>query len=129
MKRMPRIRPAWFALLALVAIAATPATSQAAWLGLRNETGAPIVVQTGVVANNAMTPGRPIVIYPNEVAWDCALKPCVKAIAIADPKNPKQVLLQVNVPVGPGDVFLAVKMIGPGQYRLVPAPPPAKRPR
>jgi hypothetical protein len=126
---MIRLRPIWLATLALAAVAAMPASSQAAWFGLRNETGAAIVVQTGIVVDKTVTPGRPLVIYGNEVAWDCAIKPCVKCVAIADPANPKKVLFTANVPVGPGDVFLAVKMVAPGQYRLVPAPPPAKRPR
>lgn len=126
---MISLRPIWLAILALAAVAAMPASSDAAWFGLRNETGAAIVVQTGVVADKMVVPGRPLVIYPNEVAWDPAIKPCVKTVAIADPKNPKQVLFTANVQVGPGDVFLAVKMVAPGQYRLVPAPPPAKRPK
>jgi hypothetical protein len=113
----------------MLALAAVPAGSQAAWFGLRNETGAAIVVQTGVVVDKAVMPGRPLIIYPNEVAWDAAIKPCVKCVAIADPANPKKVLFSANVPVGAGDVFLAVKMVAPGQFRLVPAPPPAKRPR
>lgn len=126
---MKKWRPIWLAILAMAALAAAPATSDAAWFGLRNETGAAIVVQTGVVVDKTVTPGRPLVIYPNEVTWDCALKPCVKCVAIADPNNPKQILFSANVPVGPGDVFLAVKMVAPGQYRLVPAPPPARRPK
>lgn len=126
---MPRLRPIWLAILGLAAVAAMPVRSEAAWFGLRNETGAAVVVQTGVVVDKAVMPGRPLVLYPNEVAWDPVIKPCVKCVAIADPSNPKKILFSANVPVGPGDAFFAVKMIAPGQYRLVPAIPPAKRPR
>ena len=123
---MNRLRKCWLSLLALVAIAATPGSLHAGWFGVRNDTGAPIVVQTGVVVNNKLCPGRPLVLAAGEVAWDPALKPVIKCVAIADPANPKAILLQANFPCGPGDVFLAVKLVAPGQYRLVPATPPAK---
>ncbi len=118
------MRTFWLSLLALAAMAGLPAPSHAAWLGVRNASGVPIIVQTGVVVNNNVVPGRPTVLYPGDVAWDCAVKPCIKCVVIADQKNPKQVLLQANFPCGPGDVFLSVKMMGPGQYHLVPTMPP-----
>jgi hypothetical protein len=121
---MSWLRTVWLGLAALLLTTLTPAVSSAAWFGLRNDTKVPIVVQTGVMINNKLVPGRPAVLYPGEVAWDCAVKPCIKVIAIYDPKNPKVPLLQKTMPLGPIDVFLSVKTPAPGVITLTPATPP-----
>jgi hypothetical protein len=123
---MNRLRTCWLSLLALAALAASPALTQAGWFGVRNDTGAPVVIQSGVVVNGKVVPGRPLVLAPNEIAWDPVLKPVVKCVAIADPKNPKKILLQTNFPCGPGDAFLSLKMPAAGQYNLAPAQLPKK---
>ena len=121
---MTLLRSTCSALAALLLLGLAPAASSAAWFGLRNDTKAPIVVQTGVMVNNKLAPGRPQVLYPGEVAWDSTMKPCIKIIAIYDPKNPKQPLLQKAVPCGPTDVFLSVNTAPPAQIILTPATPP-----
>jgi hypothetical protein len=114
-------------LMVLMAVAGS-ARADGVWFGLRNDTGVPIMVQTGVVAEGGVVLGRPLVLLPGEVSWDNSVKPCVKFVAFANPKNPKMILFKTTVNCGPDDVFMSVKMPGANQFRLIPATPPPKRP-
>jgi hypothetical protein len=122
---MTPMRTCGWSLVALVALTVLPASAQAAWIGLRNDTQNPIIVQTGTVVNNTVAPGRPMTLNPGEVAWDCVLKPCVKCIGIYDSKT-KQSLYEKKFPCS-GDLFYSVQMNAQGKVILVPAQPPRRR--
>lgn len=116
-------------LLACSILAAGPGPARAAWLGLRNDTKAPIVIQTSTVVNNMPCAGRPLVLYPGEVTWDCVVQPCVKDITICDAKTKKPIVEKKGTACGTTDVFFSIQQGAPGQMKLVPTMPPTPPPR
>jgi hypothetical protein len=80
------------------------------WVGLRNDSKTPIVVQASTVVNNRVVPGRLVLLYPGEVAWDCVVQPCVKSIAVYDPQQANRPLFEKKVPCGTVDLFFAVQV-------------------
>ncbi|MGE3809646.1 MAG: hypothetical protein AB7K24_33695 [Gemmataceae bacterium] len=108
-------------LLATVLLAGGPSYAQAAWLGLRNDTGAPIVVQAA--------PGRPMVLLPGEITWENVPRPTVKAMQILGAKPPRPLLFQGRVPCGNTDMFFSIRQVAPNRVNLLPAIPPAPPPR
>jgi hypothetical protein len=99
---------------AVVALACWPAPASAGWLGLRNDTPAVLVVQQSHVVNNKVTLGRPLVLYPGEVNWDSVVQPCVRTIAVYDPRQPLRPLYENKVPCGGPDLLYLVKPAGAG---------------
>lgn len=122
-------RAIWVGLLACTALAAAPASSRAAWLGLRNDSKTPIIVQTSTVVNNQTCPGRPLILYPGEVTWDCVVQPCIKDITICDAKTKKAIFEKKGTACGTTDVFFSIQAGTPGQMKLVPTMPPTPPPR
>ncbi|MFL5329593.1 MAG: hypothetical protein ACJ8C4_11820 [Gemmataceae bacterium] len=111
----------WIAIAILGVIA--PA-SQAAWLGYKNETKAPMVVQTTVVVNNQIVRGKAHVLYPNEIAWDNIPAPGSRQISIYDPKANNKLIHQDTITIGNLDIFLSARMETPAQQPNKPAPQP-----
>lgn len=126
---MNAIRATWVGVLACTALAAVPGPSPAAWLGLRNDTKTPIIIQTATVVNNQPCPGRPLVLYPGEVTWDCVVQPCIKDIAICDAKTKKPIFEKKGTACGTTDLFFSVQSATPGQMKLTPTTPPTPPPR
>jgi hypothetical protein len=118
-RRMVAVRT--YGVLATLLLVGAPSHSQAAWFGLRNDTPAPIMVQSA--------PGRPMILLPGEVTWENIPRPIAKAIQISDAKPPRPVLFQGRLQVGAADQFFSIRQVGPGRVALLPALPPAPPPR
>jgi len=76
--------------LAILAIAAAPAVSEAGWLGFRNDLKLKggVIIQTGtpvkVAGKVVVRWGRPKVMQAGEIAWDVVLQPGLRAVRIYD---------------------------------------------
>ena len=82
--------PAALGLAALMLTAAVPGTVRAAWLGYRNETKSPIIVQAASIQRNVVRRGAAHLLYTRDVAWDVVLQPGAKVITVYDGNNPKR---------------------------------------
>ena len=110
-------------LLSFLGLVALPAAGQAAWMGFRNDVNVTIVVQGSSVVQGEVRLGKPHLLYPGEVSWDCIVQPGTKQILIFDTK--KRLLLNGTVTAGADDLFFSVQIAPPGLARLVPLKPPA----
>ena len=129
---MFRLAKIWhMGILALLIVAAAPASSWAAWLGLRNDLKDTVIVQSSIVtANRRPVPGsRPKRLVAGEVAWDAVLLPGNRVIQIFDAKGVE--IYRKTIPVT-GDVFFSIQMDPKLGVLLVPvkaAPqPPGQKP-
>jgi hypothetical protein len=113
--------------IALLALAAGP--SQAGWLGFRNDLAVPVIVQSNIVVNNKVGPGKTFRLYPGEVSWDAIIQGGNRRIVIVDAKKPTRVLFQDIIPVN-NDAFYSIQVDTPTRAKIVPTkmPPPPKRP-
>jgi hypothetical protein len=130
-------RAAGLAVLAILVGVICPAAADAGWLGLRNDTGAPIVVQGASLVNNVMRRGRPQLLFPGEVTWEAILIPGKKVIEIYDPKLPKHPPVhQEIIPVAGADLFYSIQLDAPPKapvpaavkFKFVPTKPPTPPP-
>jgi len=116
-------------ILALLVWAAAPSSSWAAWLGLRNDTKAAVIVRSSVVTNRGVVPGRPKALVAGEVAWDAVLLPGNRVIQIFDANNVE--MYRKTIPIQ-GDQFFSIQMDPKLGVLLVPvkaAPqPPGQKP-
>jgi hypothetical protein len=120
--RLDAVRPVALGLTVLALIAAAPAAGQAAWLGFRNDTKMPVVVQGAtVLPRNIVRRGAPHLLYAGDVAWDPILQPGPKVITVYDANNPKRVLYQGTIVCGALDLFFSLQIDPPP-----PPPPPPK---
>lgn len=125
-------------LLAALLLAVAGPAAEAAWLGFRNETPVPIVVQGASVVGNAVRRGRPHLLYPGEVAWDSVSIPGEKVLTIHLAKQPALILLRETVPFKGSDLFFAIQLDtqqptdrtkpAPVKVKLTPAKPPVTPP-
>ena len=60
-----------------------PTIANAAWLGYKNNTAVPVVIQSAVVVNNQLRWGKPHTLFPGEVAWDAVTTPGARVTATA----------------------------------------------
>jgi hypothetical protein len=117
----------WFwGMMALLVLGAGPAFSQAAWLGYRNDTNAPVILQGSSIVNKVPRLGRIHVLYPGEVAWDAVLQAGDKTITIIDGKT-RRPLYKGTVNCT-SDLFLSIRADGPGRVKLTPTKMPRNRP-
>jgi hypothetical protein len=115
---------AW-ALFALFAVLALPGAGSAAWLGYRNDTKSPVIVQAASIVNNTVRLGRPHLLYSGEIAWDAVIQAGAKVITVYDAKT-KRVLYKDTLTVT-SDQFFSVQTEGP-KANLVPAKMPRNKP-
>ncbi len=108
-------------LLAGVLAAAAPGAAEAGWVGFRNETTVPVVVQIGHVTANRVQQGKPLLLHPGNVTWERVLQPGNKVITIYEPAQ-RRVLFQGPLLYAGNDLFFAVQ---PDQ---APAAPPVMPP-
>lgn len=113
--------------IAVVAAIILPQTARAAWLGYRNNTTAPVVIQSAIVVNNQLRWGKPHTLFPGEVAWDAAPAPGTRIIGVFDPKRNNRLVYQDSVNVTTTDIFLSLQMIVPPAPRGMPAQPAVPR--
>jgi hypothetical protein len=117
-RRVRGLRAAALALLAVGLLGAIPAPGRAAWLGYRNDTKQPVIVQGAMVQGRIVRRGAAHLLYRGDVAWDCILVPGTKIITVYDANNPNKVLWQGPVVVGAADLFFSIQFDKP--------PPPRK---
>jgi len=112
-----------FVIAAMMAIAVS-STAHAGWLGYKNESTVPVVVQTSTVVNNVIVRGKAHTLYPGEIAWDNIPAPAVRQLSVFDAKNNNKLILQDTVTLVNRDVFLSVRSETPAQQPGKPAPQP-----
>jgi hypothetical protein len=130
---MVRLVKSWrIGLLALLLLAAAPASSWAGWLGFRNDLKAPVVVRSSVVTNRGVVPGRPKALVAGEVAWEAVLLPGNRVIQIFDANNNNREIYRKTVPVT-GDLFFSIQSDPKTGVQLVPikapVPPQGQKPK
>jgi hypothetical protein len=117
-------------MLALLLLAAAPASSWAGWLGFRNDLKDPVAIRSSVVTNRGVVPGRPKALVAGEVAWEAVLLPGNRVIQIFDANNRE--IYRKNIPVT-GDIFFSIRSDPKTGLQLVPIkaniPPQGQRPK
>jgi hypothetical protein len=109
--------------LALLALGAAPACTQAAWLGFRNDGNTAVIMQRACVVKGELRWGKARVLYPGEVSWDSIAKPGTKQIRVFDAR--KRPVYQGAKYCGDEDKFFSVRFVRPGQADLVPMKAPS----
>jgi hypothetical protein len=107
-------------------VCAWPVAAQAAWLGFRNDTGVPIIVQSGSPTRTGMRWSKARGLYQGEVSWDSVVQKGARVIVIFDGKKRPVGKAQINC--GDDDQFFSVQVTrvrGKVVVQLVPAKPPA----
>jgi hypothetical protein len=127
-----------FCALALACLAALflPAFADAAWLGYRNDTTVPVVIQSATIVNNQLRWGKPHSLFPGEIAWDAVPSPGGRIVGVFDPKKNNLPVYQEAVTVGSTDIFLSLQMVTPPargqpqqpQPKFIPTKPPSNPP-
>jgi hypothetical protein len=110
-------------LAALFGFFLVPGVVQACWIGFRNDTDFPVVVQGAAVVKGRLRWGTPHVLYPGEVCWNCVVQAGKKQMVVFNAK--KRVLSKQFITCGADDQFFAITPAGPGEAELTPAKPPA----
>jgi hypothetical protein len=101
------------------------ATARAAWLGFRNDTGVPIIVQSGSPTKTGIRWSKAHGLYQGEVSWDSLVQKGDRVIVIFDAKRRPVGRAQVNC--GDKDQFFSVQVVrvkGKVMVQLVPTKPP-----
>jgi hypothetical protein len=114
--------------LAVLLLAAAPASSSAGWLGFRNDIKDTIVVQSSPATNRGVVPalGRPKAMVAGEVAWESLLVPGNRQIRIYD--SNKVLIYTKTIPVV-GDLFFSIQLDPKtNAVQLVPIKAPVKPP-
>lgn len=125
-------RPATLALV-LGLLSLCPGIAQAGWVGFRNETNVPVVVQITHVVRPREQHGKPHLIQPGNVTWEAVMQPGAKRITVYNANQPRQVLYQGPLLYAGNDLFFAVQLEAPTPGMPVPLLPkltvqPAKAP-
>jgi hypothetical protein len=128
---MVRLAKSWkTGMLALLLLAAAPASSWAGWLGFRNDLKAPVVIRSSVVTNRGVVPGRPKALVAGEVAWEAVLLPGNRVVQIFDANNRE--ICRKTIPVT-GDLFFSIQSDPKTGVQLVPIkatiPPQGQKPK
>lgn len=116
----------WMSLLAFL-----PSQAHAAWLGFRNDTSRPVMVQSLLVMDPRRPPrtGKPQQLYPREVTWDSVIQPGKRVIEIYDARRPTLLLGRTMIESAGNDLFFSLQMAPGGVIKVVPTPVPRVRPR
>jgi hypothetical protein len=103
---------------AVLIVCLLPAAAAAETLTIRNETGAPVVVQAVSIAGRAVLRDKPHLINTGAMTPGISL-PGDKIITIYDARVPNRVLFRGAIPAGRVDVlFGVVPDVLPGRVRL-----------
>ncbi len=119
----------WFFAM-LLSIHAVPAC-RGAWLGFRNNTARPLIVQTitpgGNRPENAKTANFQR-LFPGEVSWGSVVKSGVRRIVVYDARQPDRILATREITIQAQDLFFSLGGRGSGPVNIASAPIPRKRP-
>lgn len=97
-------------LLALGSLAASPAEAQLGWIGFKNETQSPVVVQISHLAKGRVQHGKAHLLVQGNVAWERMLQQGEKMITVYDVAQPRRVLFQQKFPFVGQDQFYAIQL-------------------
>jgi hypothetical protein len=97
--------------VASVAVMASSGAARAdnGWLGFRNDTNAPVIVQGVSIINRVARQGPRHVLQPGQESWDVMIAPGNKLILIADAKQPTRMLLQETVNYAGASLFFSIQ--------------------
>lgn len=96
----------------------------ASWLGYKNDSPSPIVVQTSIVVNGKIQGGKSHTLYPGETAWDNIPTAGQRQITVMDPKANNKVIGQETINIANQDVLLSAQLQAqPQQQGKAPLPP------
>jgi hypothetical protein len=118
------LSPWWLTCLAALFL---PTVTNAAWLGYKNNTAVPVVIQSAVVVNNQLRWGKPHTLFPGEVAWDAVTTPGARVIGVYDPKQNNRPVYRENIIVGSADIVLSLQLVPQPQLPGRPPIPPQLR--
>jgi hypothetical protein len=79
------------------------------WMGFRNDTNIPIIIQGVSIINRVPRQGPRHVLQPGQECWDVMIAKGNKLILIADAKQPTRILLQETVNYAGADLFFSVQ--------------------
>ena len=79
------------------------------WLGFRNDTNAPVVVQGVSIINRVARQGPRYVLKPGQECWYIMIAPGNKLILVADAKQPTRTLLQETVNYAGASLFFSIQ--------------------
>ena len=112
-----------FGLVWVAALAMPSFANAASWLGYKNDTSSPVIIQTAIIVNNQLRWQKPHSLFPGEVAWDAIPAPGGRIIGVFDPKQNNQLIYKEGVTIGVADIFLSLQMVVPPTPRGQPAQP------
>src|SRR5437667_11919982 len=113
--------------LACLAALGVPSLADAAWLGYKNDTNVPVIIQCAIVVNNQPRWGKPHPLFPGEVAWDAVTAPGPRLLGVFDPKQNNRLVYTEPITVGVADIFLSLQMVTPPPVRG--QPPQSAQPK
>jgi hypothetical protein len=90
-------------------VANRSAAAEGGWLGFRNETNTPIIVQGVSIINRVPRQGPRHVLQPGQECWYVMIAKGNKLILVADAKQPTRLLAQETVTYSGTDIFFAVQ--------------------
>jgi hypothetical protein len=79
------------------------------WMGFRNDTNSPIVIQGVSIINRVPRQGPRHTLQPGQECWDVMIAKGNKLILIADAKLPTRSLMQETVTYSGTDLFFSVQ--------------------
>jgi hypothetical protein len=90
------------------------------WMGFRNDTTSPIIIQGVSIINRVTRQGPRHVVQPGQECWDVLIARGNKLILIADAKQPTRYLLQETVTYAGADLFFSVQPDNPAAGKNAP---------
>jgi hypothetical protein len=114
-------------ILACLVALLSGSSAHGAWLGYRNDTGVPVIIQSAVVVNNQKRWGKPHTLFPGEIAWDAVPAPGARIVGVFDPKQNNVPVYSDGLVVGTADIFLSLQMVPSPQIPGRPPQPPQPR--
>lgn len=112
----------------LVLVSLEKGSVQAAWLGFRNDSSIPVMVQSSCLIKEKPWPLKSQTLYPGEVAWQSILHAGPRRILIKEANTPNKFLLQVTILCGSEDQFFLFQFIPPGPAKFIAVKSPQTRP-
>lgn len=103
----------------LVVVSLGKSSVQAAWLGFRNDSSIPVLVQSSCLVREKPRPLKFQTLYPGEVAWQSIVHAGLRKILIQEATTPSNMLLQATILCGSEDQFFSFQFIPPGPAKFV----------
>jgi hypothetical protein len=108
-KKLPFLIVCSLALGSVFLAGGRSAGADGGWLGLRNDTNGPIIVQGVSIINRVSRQGPRHVLQPGQESWDIMIAPGNKMIIVSDAKQPTRTLLQQTVNYAGVQLFYSIQ--------------------